>query len=72
MSSKRTQPNEGELIEVNWRPVFSTQEGFNAQDAIVQAVLGVQFTAIVQVDGEPLAYYFFHDQGDTWRFKDAC
>ena len=67
--TKRQKPDVGEIIEINWRPVFSTKEGFNAMDAEVVDLLAHQFTCTVKVDGEPLAFHFYHDQGDSWRFK---
>jgi hypothetical protein len=63
-------PQVGETIEVNWRPVFSTDEGFNPQEAVVIDLLDVQFIAEVQVDGEPLTYRFYTDIGNSWRFKE--
>jgi hypothetical protein len=68
--SKRTKPNVGEIIEVSWRPVFSTKKGFNPVDAEVLDVLAVQFTCLVDVDGKPLSFQFYHNQGDSWRFKE--
>jgi Ni,Fe-hydrogenase I small subunit len=65
---KEKRPKPGQVIEVNWRPVFSTDEGFNAMEATVQDCLATQFTAIVAVDGEPMTYRFYADYGDSWRF----
>jgi hypothetical protein len=58
---------EGTAIQVNWRPVFSTETGPNWKNATIQSLLNVQFTAIVEVDGNPLAYHFYDAVDGTWR-----
>ncbi len=70
-ADKRPRPEIGEVIEVNWRPVFSTNEGFNAVDATVEELLSVQFTAWVEAPaGKSLAFFRYDAKGDSWRFKE--
>ncbi len=57
----------GVEVKVDWRPVFSTTEGKIWMKATVVDVLSTQFTAVVEVDGEPLTYRFYSDVGETWR-----
>jgi len=61
-------PLENETVLIDWRPVFSTKTGHNWMEAVVVDTLDTQFTAIVQVDGEPLTYRFYADHGDSWKF----
>ena len=57
----------GTVVQVNWRPVFSTKEGPNWKHATINDILSVQFTAHINVDGDPLTYRFYKDVGHTWR-----
>lgn len=61
-------PEEGQEIEINHRPVFSTTEGFNAKKVTVCDVLAEQFT--VEVDGIT-RFYFIKDYGNSWRYSDG-
>jgi hypothetical protein len=60
----------GTIIQVNWRPVFSTKEGPNWIEAQVFEIHASQFTAFVRVDGNPLRFSFYDDLDSTWRFID--
>jgi len=67
---KRFKPEVGEVIEINHRPVFSTQEGFNAVDAVVADTLDIQFLCELQDGSHSVVYRFYKEQGDSWRFKE--
>lgn len=59
----------GDIIQVNWRPVFDTHSGPNWTDAIIVDMLSSQFTSTVQVPGEPLTFRFYRDKKESWREK---
>jgi hypothetical protein len=65
--SKYSKPVIGSVIEVNHRPTFGTQEGFNPADATVTDLLDTQF--VFEVDGQT-GYRFYKDYGDSWRYKE--
>lgn len=39
--------------------------------ATIVDILSSQFTVLIDVDGQPLSYLFYHDVGDTWRPNDG-
>lgn len=66
MSRVRKLPLIGEVIEVNDRAVFSTQEDFNPLEVTVTDLLSTQFVCEV---GSASRILFYKDLGDSWRFK---
>jgi len=64
---KKITLEKGTRVQVNWRPVFSTEEGPCWKTATVVDVLSAQFTCFVDVDGSPLSYQLYTNIGDSWR-----
>ncbi len=63
-------PKVGEVVNVHWRPVFSTDEGFNAYEGVVVETLSTQFLVeIITDEGATVQrMYFYKDHGDSWHF----
>lgn len=64
--NNKTTIDVGDNIEVNHRPVFSTKEGPNWTDAVVESLLSETFTYYYTDTGR-VGWCFYKDHGDSWR-----
>lgn len=60
-------PTQGQVVLVRHNPVFSAAGDVKWKEAIVDTLLNVQFTSILQDGTHTLIYSFYHDYGDTWK-----
>lgn len=65
----KKQPKTGDVILVRAHPAFSASGDVVWVEAEVESELAVQFTARLLDDTGTLTYRFYHDYGDSWKWR---